>query len=136
MAVCRAIRSLGGVEGKMFIPMALTVLLALLGAMIFSLTFIPAGVAIFLRGKMSEKETILIRWSKAIYLPLLNLSLRCRPIVITAAAMLVIGCGFLASRMGAEFIPSLDEGDFALGINRLPGTSLTQPLPMQKTREL
>ncbi len=136
MVVYLPILSLSGVEGKMFIPMALTVLLALLGAMIFSLTFVPASVAIFLRGKISEKETILIRWSKAIYLPLLNLSLRCRPIVITAAAMPVIGCSFLASRMGAEFIPSLDEGDFALGINRIPGTSLTQALQMQKSLEL
>jgi len=136
MVVYLPILSLGGVEGKMFIPMALTVLLALLGAMIFSVTFVPAGVAIFLRGKMSEKETILIRWSKAIYLPLLNLSLRCRPMIVTAAALLVIGCGFLASRMGAEFIPSLDEGDFALGINRIPGTSLTQALQMQKSLEL
>src|SRR5260370_25413361 len=136
MAVCRAIRSLGGVEGKMFIPMALTVMLAVLGAMIFSVTFVPAGVAIFLRGKMSEKETILIRWSKAIYLPLLNLSLRCRPMIVTAAALLVIGFGFLASRMGAEFIPSLDEGDFALGINRIPGTSLNHALNMQKSLEL
>ncbi len=136
MVVYLPILSLGGIEGKMFIPMALTVLLALLGAMIFSVTFVPAGVAIFLRGKMSEKETILIRWSKAIYLPLLNLSLRCRPMIVTAAALLVIGCGFLASRMGAEFIPSLDEGDFALGINRIPGTSLTQALQMQKSLEL
>jgi cobalt-zinc-cadmium resistance protein CzcA len=136
MVVYLPILSLSGVEGKMFIPMALTVLLALLGAMIFSLTFVPAGVAIFLRGKMSEKETILIRWSKAIYLPVLNLSLRCRPIVITAAVLLIAACGFLASRMGAEFIPSLDEGDFALGINRIPGTSLTQALQMQKNLEL
>jgi cobalt-zinc-cadmium resistance protein CzcA len=136
MVVYLPILSLSGVEGKMFIPMALTVLLALLGAMIFSLTFVPACVAIFLRGKMSEKETILIRWSKAIYLPLLNLSLRCRPVIVAAAVLLVAGCGFLASRMGAEFIPSLDEGDFALGINRIPGTSLNQALQMQKSLEL
>ncbi len=136
MVVYLPILSLSGVEGKMFIPMALTVLLALLGAMIFSLTFVPACVAIFLRGKMSKKETILIRWSKAIYLPLLNLSLRYRPMIVMAAVLLVAGCGFLASRMGAEFIPSLDEGDFALGINRIPGTSLTQALQMQKSLEL
>jgi heavy metal efflux system protein len=136
MVVYLPILSLGGVEGKMFIPMALTVLLALLGAMIFSVTFVPAGVAIFLQGKISEKETILIRWSKAIYLPLLNLSLRRRPMIVTVASLLVIGCGFLASRMGAEFIPSLDEGDFALRINRIPGTSLTQALQMQKSLEL
>jgi heavy metal efflux system protein len=136
MVVYLPILSLSGVEGKMFIPMAVTVLLALLGAMIFALTFVPAGVAIFLRGRMSGKETIFVRWSKAIYLPLLNLSLRCRPMIVTAALVLVAGCGLLASRMGAEFMPSLDEGDFALGINRIPGTSLTQALQMQKSLEL
>lgn len=136
MVVYLPILSLSGVEGKMFFPMALTVLLALLGAMIFSLTFVPACVAIFLRSKMSERETLLIRWAKTIYLPLLNLSLRCRPMIITAAVLLIAFSGFLASRMGAEFIPSLDEGDFALGINRIPGTSLTQALQMQKSLEL
>ena len=136
MVVYLPILSLSGVEGKMFIPMALTVLFALGAAMILALTFVPACVAIFLRGRMSEKETILIQWAKIIYRPLLNLSLRCRPIIVTAAVLLVASCGFLASRMGAEFIPSLDEGDFALGINRIPGTSLTQALAMQKNLEL
>jgi cobalt-zinc-cadmium resistance protein CzcA len=110
--------------------------LALFGAMIFALTFVPACVAIFLRGKMDERETILIRWAKRIYLPLLNFSLRYRPLIITVALLPVALSGFLASRMGAEFIPSLDEGDFALGINRIPGTSLTQALQMQKNLEL
>jgi heavy metal efflux system protein len=136
MVVYLPILSLGGVEGKMFIPMALTVLFALSAALILALTFVPACVAICLRGKMVEKETVLIRWAKIIYRPLLNLSLRRRPIIITAAVLLVASCGFLASRMGAEFIPSLDEGDFALGINRIPGTSLTQAVAMQKNLEL
>jgi cobalt-zinc-cadmium resistance protein CzcA len=136
MAVYLPILSLGGVEGKMFIPMALTVLFALLGAVILALTFVPACVAIFLRGKMTEQETVLIRWAKTSYRPLLNLSLRLRPIVIVAAVLLVVSCGFLASRMGAEFIPSLDEGDFALDIHRIPGTSLTQALRMQESLEL
>jgi cobalt-zinc-cadmium resistance protein CzcA len=136
MVVYLPILSLGGVEGKMFIPMALTVLLALLGAMLFSLTFVPASVAIFLQGRMREKETILIRWAKAIYQPMLNLSLRRRSMIVTTAVLLVAGCGILASRMGAEFIPSLDEGDFALGINRIPGTSLTQAVQMQRNLEI
>ena len=136
MAVYLPILSLSGVEGKMFIPMALTVLFALLGAVIFALTFVPACVAIFLRGRMSEKETVLIRLAKRIYLPLLNLSLRSRPIILSAAVLLVASLGFLATRMGAEFIPRLDEGDFALDINRIPGTSLTQALKMQKSLEL
>jgi heavy metal efflux system protein len=135
MVVYLPILSLSGIEGKMFIPMAVTVLFALLGAMIFALTFVPACVAIFLRGKMKEEESILIRWAKKIYFPLLNLSLKNRGVVIAGAALLVIACGFLATRMGAEFIPSLDEGDFALGINRIPGTSITQALQMQKNLE-
>jgi heavy metal efflux system protein len=135
MVVYLPILSLSGVEGKMFIPMAVTVLLALFGAMLFALTFVPAGVAILLRRKIDEKETVLIRWAKKIYLPLLNRSLRSRAMVLIAAVLLIASCGFLASRMGTEFIPSLDEGDFALGINRIPGTSLTQALQMQKSLE-
>jgi heavy metal efflux system protein len=135
MVVYLPILSLSGVEGRMFIPMAVTVLLALFGAMLFALTFVPAGVAILLRRKIDEKETVLIRWTKKIYLPLLNRSLRSRAMILIAAALLIASCGFLASRMGTEFIPSLDEGDFALGINRIPGTSLTQALQMQKSLE-
>ncbi len=136
MVVYLPILTLSGVEGKMFIPMALTVLLALLGAMIFALTLVPASVAILLRGKMNEKESILIRWAKKIYLPLLNVSLKNRGVIVVVAVLLVVSCGVLGSRMGAEFIPSLDEGDFALGINRIPGTSLTQALQMQKNLEI
>jgi cobalt-zinc-cadmium resistance protein CzcA len=135
MVVYLPILSLSGVEGKMFIPMALTVLFTLLGAIIFSLTFVPASVAIFLWGRMREKEGMLIRWTKKLYLPLLNFSLRSRVVVLAAAVSLVGLCGLLASRMGAEFIPSLDEGDFALSINRIPGTSLTQAVEMQKSLE-
>ena len=135
MVVYLPILSLSGVEGKMFIPMARTVLFALLGAMLFSLSFVPASVAIFLRGRMEEKEGILIRWAKKLYLPLLNVSLKYRLLVVVAAVSLV-GLGTaLATRMGAEFIPSLDEGDFALAINRVPGTSLTEALQMQKSLE-
>jgi heavy metal efflux system protein len=136
MIVYLPILSLGGVEGKMFIPMALTVLLALSGAIVFALTFVPAATAIFLRGKMQEKETVLVRWAKTVYLPLLNFSLRHRVVVLTGALGLLVGCGLLLFRMGAEFIPSLDEGDFALDIYRIPGTSLSQSLAMQKNLEL
>jgi cobalt-zinc-cadmium resistance protein CzcA len=136
MVVYLPILSLGGVEGKTFIPMAWTVLLALLGAMIFALTFVPAAVAILLRGKMSQKETLLIRWAKQTYSPLLNFSLRWRSLILGSALLLVISCGFLAARMGAEFIPSLDEGDFALSVSRMPGTSLAQALQMQESLEL
>jgi cobalt-zinc-cadmium resistance protein CzcA len=84
---------------------------------------------------MREKEGMLVRWTKRVYLPLLNVSLRNRVVILATAASLVGLCGLLATRMGSEFIPSLDEGDFALSINRIPGTSLTQALEMQKSLE-
>jgi heavy metal efflux system protein len=135
MVVYVPILSLSGLEGKMFIPMARTVLFALLGAMIFSLTFVPASIAIFVRGRMEEKESIVVRWSKRLYMPLLNVALKNRVMIVVTAASLVGLCAVLGTRMGAEFIPSLDEGDFALSINRIPGTSLTQALQMQKSLE-
>ncbi|HEX6565075.1 MAG TPA: CusA/CzcA family heavy metal efflux RND transporter [Chthoniobacterales bacterium] len=135
MIVYLPILSLSGVEGKMFIPMARTVLFALLGAMVFSVTFVPASVAIFLRGRMEEKEGWLIRWAKKLYLPVLKVSLKNRGVVVVTAVSLVGLCAVLGTRMGAEFIPSLDEGDFALSINRVPGTSLTEAIQMQKSLE-
>ena len=104
-------------------------------AILFALSFVPACVAIFLRGRMKEKDSILIRWAKKLYLPLLNVSLKYRVVIVVTAVSLVGLCGLLGTRMGTEFIPSLDEGDFALSINRIPGTSLTQAMEMQKTLE-
>ena len=135
MVVYLLILTLTGVEGKMFVPMALTVLLALFGAMIFSLTFVPAGIAIFLSGKVSEKENFIIRGAKAVYRPLLDFSLANRPTVVTGALVLVVLCGLIGSRMGSEFIPSLDEGDIALQALRMPGTGLKQSVAMQHTLE-
>jgi cobalt-zinc-cadmium resistance protein CzcA len=123
--------TLTGVEGKMFHPMAFTVVVALLGALILSLTFVPAAVAIFLGGRLREKENILMVGAKKVYLPLLNLAMQNRWPVVTAAAVIVVLSVLLASRMGSEFIPSLDEGDIALHAMRIPGTSLTQAVEMQ-----
>ncbi len=127
--------TLTGVEGKMFTPMALTVLMALLGAALFSMTFVPAAVALLVTGKVSEKENIVMRSARRIYLPLLDLTIRYRRSVAIAAALIVIGSGFVATRMGGEFIPGLDEGDVALAAIRIPGTSLTQSLEMQMALE-
>ena len=135
MVVYLPILTLSGVEGKMFIPMAFTVLAALSGAMIFSLTFVPAAVAVFMRGKVSEKENFLMRGAKALYRPLLNLALANRGFVAVGTSVLVALSFLLASRMGTEFIPSLDEGDLALQLLRVPGTSLTQSVAMQKAVE-
>ena len=117
----------------MFHPMAYTVLLALGGAMILSVTFIPAAIAIFMGGKISEKENFLVRGAKAIYLPILKLSVAHRAIVATAAAVVVALSLLLASRMGSEFIPNLDEGDLAVHSLRVPGTSLSQAIHMQNS---
>ncbi|MDU6670272.1 MAG: CusA/CzcA family heavy metal efflux RND transporter, partial [Bradyrhizobium sp.] len=125
------ILTLTGVEGKMFTPMALTVLMALTGASILSLTFVPAAVALLVTGKVSEHENWFMRGARHIYTPLLAASIRNRWGVAVIAALLMVVCGIAASRMGGEFIPSLDEGDVSLQAIRIPGTSLTQSLEMQ-----
>jgi len=123
--------SLTGVEGKMFHPMAFTVVVALLSALVLSLTFVPAAVATFITGKVSEEENKLMRGAKKGYEPLLKWSLRHPVIMVSTALVLVVISLFGASRMGAEFIPSLDEGDIALHAMRIPGTSMTQSTEMQ-----
>uniref|UniRef100_E6VCV1 Heavy metal efflux pump, CzcA family n=1 Tax=Rhodopseudomonas palustris (strain DX-1) TaxID=652103 RepID=E6VCV1_RHOPX len=123
--------TLTGVEGKMFTPMALTVLMALLGASLLSMTFVPAAVALLVTGKVSEKENWFMRLAHRAYLPLLDLAIRMRGFVVVVAVALVVVSGTAATRMGGEFIPSLDEGDVAIQAMRIPGTSLTQSLDMQ-----
>jgi cobalt-zinc-cadmium resistance protein CzcA len=134
-AVYLPIFALTGVEGKMFHPMAITVVLALTGAMLLSLTFVPAAIAIFLGGKVDEKENRVMAWLRRRYAPMLAWALRHGRAVVAGALLLVVGCGVLATRLGTEFIPSLDEGDIALHALRIPGTSLTQALAMQNTLE-
>ncbi len=135
MIVYLPILTLTGVEGKMFVPMAFTVVTALIGAMILSVTFIPAAIALFLTGKVSEEENAIMRWSKKFYTPRLNWAMGRQKIVVGFAIGLLIVTGFLASRMGSEFIPSLDEGDIALHAMRIPGTSVTQAVEMQMALE-
>ncbi len=134
-AVYLPIFALSGVEGKMFHPMAITVVLALTGAMVLSLTFVPAAIASFLRGRVAEHDNRLMRWSRARYTPLLDWALRRRVVVLAGAAVLVVGCGVMATRLGSEFVPSLDEGDITLQPMRIPGTSLEQSVAMQETLE-
>ena len=127
--------TLTGVEGKMFHPMAATVVMALLSAMVFSLTIVPAAVAVFLNGKISEKESVVITKSKSAYRPLLLLALKFRWAVVSFAALLVASCIWLASSLGSEFIPQLNEGDIALHAMRIPGTGLEQAVEMQEILE-
>ena len=134
-AVYLPILTLSGVEGKMFTPMALTVLMALTGASILSLTFVPAAVAVLVSGKISESENLFMRGARRLYLPLLDASLRNKIGVVSIATLLVVVCGIAATHMGGEFIPSLDEGDVSMEVIRIPGTSLTQSVEMQKMLE-
>ncbi|MCL6486167.1 MAG: CusA/CzcA family heavy metal efflux RND transporter, partial [Janthinobacterium lividum] len=121
--------------GRMFTPMALTVVIALLGAMLLSITFIPAAVALFIGDKVAEKENAIMRAAKRWYAPLLDKVMRNTPVVLTGAAVAVLLSGLLATRMGSEFVPSLNEGDIAIQALRIPGTSLTQSLAMQQQLE-
>ena len=127
--------SLTGVEGKMFHPMAFTVVTALLSAMVLSVTFVPAAVAIFVTGKVHEKETAVIRRAKKAYEPMLRWSIAHPLPVIGAATVLVAVSLVSALRMGAEFVPILDEGDIAVQALRAPSTSLTESLRMQSIME-
>ncbi|MBK8971905.1 MAG: CusA/CzcA family heavy metal efflux RND transporter [Hahellaceae bacterium] len=127
--------SLTGVEGKMFHPMAATVVMALLSAMVLSLTVVPAAVAVFLRGKISEKESVVIGATKKVYAPLLGLALKFRWLVVGLATLLVGVCLWLALALGSEFVPQLNEGDIALHAMRIPGTGLEQAVEMQEILE-
>ena len=134
-AVYLPIFALTGIEGRMFHPMAITVVLALTGAMLLSLTFVPAAIALCLRGRVAEKESRFIARAQRMYRPALAWSLSHRSVVLGAAAALVAACGLLATRLGSEFIPSLDEGDVTVHALRIPGTSLSQAVSMQAQLE-
>jgi heavy metal efflux system protein len=127
--------SLTGVEGKMFHPMAFTVVLALTSALILSLTLVPASVALFLTGKVEEKENRFLTKIRNWYEPILHYSIkRPKEIIIGSVALVIISL-FILTRLGSEFVPSLDEGDIAVQVLRAPGTSLTQSVDMQKDVE-
>ena len=134
-AVYIPIFALSGVEGKMFHPMAQTVVLALLAAILLSVTAVPAAVALFICKARPHGESRVARQAERFYAPLLAAAIRKRIAVAAGATLLVVGAGVLASRMGSEFLPSLDEGDIAMHALRIPGTSLTQAVGMQTQLE-
>ncbi|TAA26692.1 efflux RND transporter permease subunit [Pseudoxanthomonas winnipegensis] len=134
-AVYLPIFALSGVEGKMFHPMAITVVMALAGAMVLALTFVPAAIALALGGKVEEKENRVMAWLRRRYEPLLGFALRRGALVGIGAVVLLAGSAALATRLGSEFVPNLDEGDIALQAMRIPGTSLTQSVEMQRRLE-
>lgn len=135
MLVYMPIFALSGVEGKMFHPMAFTVIAALLGALIFSMTFVPAAIAVFVRGKISEHENKVMAQARRCYQPVLALSLQRPVLLIAAACVLVVVSGWQVNRLGTEFLPQLDEHDIALHALRIPGTGLQQSVDMQRQVE-
>ncbi|MDO8678607.1 MAG: CusA/CzcA family heavy metal efflux RND transporter [Acidobacteriota bacterium] len=135
MIVYLPILTLTGIEGKMFYPMAFTVLAALLGAMILTMTFVPAALAVFLTGRMSEKENLLVCLAQRAYAPALRVALNNGPATAVAAVVLMAVTGVIGARLGTEFLPSLDEGDLLVHALRIPGTSLTTAVEMQHAVE-
>ncbi|MCB1022746.1 MAG: efflux RND transporter permease subunit, partial [Acidobacteria bacterium] len=129
------ILSLRGIEGKMFVPMALTVIFALLGSLLLSLTYVPAMLALILRGEVSEKESFLIRWAKQIYRPALAFTMKFRSQVLAVAVAAVLISGATFPYLGGEFIPRLDEGDILIEMVLLPSVSLDHAMKTTTTAE-
>ena len=127
--------TLTGVEGKMFVPMALTVIFALIGALILALTVIPVLCTFFMTKKVSEEDNWLIRMAKCVYTPVLHFGLRYRWFVTAAAAGVFAFSIFVFNRLGAEFIPQLDEGSLALQMVRTTSIGLKPSMDMQTAAE-
>jgi len=134
-AVYLPIFALSGVEGKMFHPMAITVVIALLSSMVLSITFVPAAIALMFKAPIIEKKNVVISASEKLYRPLLTHVLKARWAVIFVAVSLVATAGVMSTKLGSEFVPNLDEGDIAMHALRIPGTSLSQSVEMQKVLE-
>lgn len=135
MIVYLPILSLEGVEGKMFRPMALTVIFALLGSLILSLTLMPVFASMFLSGKVETQEILLARIAKAIYRPFLAITMRFQWLAISAAVGVLVVAARLAMGLGAEFVPRLSEGDVVIGVIRAPGTSLVESMQVNSQME-
>lgn len=134
-AVYFPILSLTGVEGKMFHPMALTVIMALVSAMVLSITFVPASVALLFKKPIKIKKNPIMQFARVIYKPILFSALKLRWLVLLITAGLIGISGYYSSQLGSEFIPNLDEGDIAMHALRIPGTSLTQAIELQEQLE-
>lgn len=135
LVVYLPIFTLTGVEGKMFHPMAFTVAAALTGALILSVTFVPAAVAMFVTGRVASHDNAIMRAARRAYEPALHFAMAHRLGTTLGAAALVIASGLIATRLGTEFLPSLDEGDIAMHALRIPGTGIDQAVGMQKQLE-
>ena len=125
------ILTLTGVEGKMFRPLAEVVLLALTGALLLAFTFVPAMTALLLRGRLAESESPVVRRVRHLYAPVLRWALAHRVAVLTGTGVLLALCTILATRLGGEFVPTLDEQDILIQPVRMPGISVDQAVIMQ-----
>jgi cobalt-zinc-cadmium resistance protein CzcA len=134
-AVYLPIFALEGVEGKMFHPMATTVVIALLCSMLLSITFVPAATALLFKKPVKEKRNFIMSGATFLYKPSLTWVLKARWAVVTFALLLVGIMGYQATRLGSEFVPNLDEGDIAMHALRIPGTSLSQAVALQESLE-
>jgi cobalt-zinc-cadmium resistance protein CzcA len=134
-AVYIPIFALTEIEGKMFHPMAITVVIALISAMILSITFVPASIALLFRKPIKEKKNPIVNSLRLFYRPVLLTVLKLRWLVILLAVSLVTISGISAMKLGSEFMPNLDEGDIAMHALRIPGTSLSQAVSMQEELE-
>lgn len=135
LVVYLPIFALSGVEAKMFHPMALAVVLALVAAIILSITFVPAAVALWVKGDIQEKESRWMLWLKAKYQQTLDISYQYKAVVLTFALCLLVITGFISTKLGSEFAPQLSEGDFAVQQLRSPSTGLEESLRIQENTE-
>ena len=135
LVVYLPIFALSGVEAKMFHPMALTEVLALVAAIILSITFVPAAVALWVKGDIQEKESRWMLWLKAKYQQTLDISYQYKAVVLTFALCVLVITGFISTKLGSEFAPQLSEGDFAIQQLRSPSTGLEESLRIQKNTE-
>jgi cobalt-zinc-cadmium resistance protein CzcA len=129
------ILALTGIEGKMFRPMAVAVMFALVGALVLALTLMPALCSWFLRGNISEKDNWVVRGAKALYTPLLAWALRMRWVVVAAALALFAVSGWIFTKLGAEFIPQLDEGSMSIQMIRGNSVALGDSVELQRASE-
>ncbi|MGE4499076.1 MAG: efflux RND transporter permease subunit [Hydrogenovibrio sp.] len=134
-AVYVPIFALEGVEGKMFHPMAITVVIALISAMILSITFVPAMVALLFKKPIKEKRNWIVFGLTELYKPALKWAIKLRWLVVIGAFALVGLSAHQATKLGSEFVPNLDEGDIAMHALRIPGTSLSQAIALQESLE-
>jgi cobalt-zinc-cadmium resistance protein CzcA len=134
-AVYLPIFALEGVEGKMFHPMALTVVIALLCSMVLSITFVPAATALLFKKPVIERRNFIMSGATFVYKPALKWVMKARWFVVVFAVALVGIMSYQATKLGSEFVPNLDEGDIAMHALRIPGTSLSQAVALQESLE-